>query len=1141
MIKNFVHLHLHTEYSLLDGVGKIDDYLDRAKVLGMQAIAITDHGNLFGVLELYKKAMKKGIKPIIGLEAYVSEFSMLEKDGRIFHLVLLAENNKGYQNLLKISSESYIKGFYYKPRIDKEFLKNHSEGIIALSACMQGEIPRRILDNESEEKVDEIVNEYVDIFGKDNFYIEVQANGVKGQTALNEKLYDLAQKHQLKMIATNDTHYVNEGEHTLQDILICVQTGAKVSDEKRMRIETDELFLKSREQIIDGLGAKYLEAVNNTVEIAERCNVDIEFGKFKFPDYKIPSCAKSIEEFLRKLVYYGLSKRYPQGLTVTVLERVEYELSVIEKMGYAAYFVVVWDFIDYAKRNRIPIGPGRGSAAGSLVAYALRITELDPLSYNLIFERFLNPERISMPDIDIDICQERRQEVIEYVIRKYGEDKVAQIITFGTMKARAAIRDVGRVMDTPLSKIDSVAKLVPFNATIQQTLNNVEEFKNMYLNDPEIQKVIDISARLENKVRHASVHAAGIVITKDPLTDTVPLYSDNKNKIVSTQYQMKELEDLGLLKMDFLGLRNLTNLQRAIDYIKEDLGEDIELSEIPLNSKKVYEMLSRGDTSGVFQLESQGIRKILLKLKPDRFEDIIALLALYRPGPLGSGMVDDFINGKNGISEIIYPHPSLELTLKETYGVILYQEQVMKIANIMANYSLGEADLLRRAMGKKNVQIMEENREKFVERSMENGYKKEKAIEMFDLIDKFAGYGFNKSHSAAYALIAYWTAYFKAYYMKHYYASLMTSEMSHVEDIAFYMEDAKAHNMKLHLPDVNRASSKFRVDKEGIIFSLAAIKNVGEGVSAKILEECNENGDYKNFEDFVVRTRKHGLNKKALESLILAGALDSLPGNRKQKFESVDKILDYATRKIKEDEIQQMNLFGEAKSSLGVFTLPQVPEYSLEELLAREKEYLGFYFSAHPLDNYRRLIEVYRLSKISELKELKEEKSVQIFRTCGILREIKKIVTKKTGQIMCLFELEDYYEKINCVAFPKDYAENAHIFMEGKTVYIEGTIQTDYFKGAETKKLIVRNIKFLDDIVRDKRLTAYILLKEEDRDKFSRLKKIILSYPGDTKLSFAIKTKTAKEIRATKYKIAPSRLFIDEIIDLIGIDKLTIK
>ena len=1138
MIKNFVHLHLHTEYSLLDGVGKIDDYLDRAKVLGMQAIAITDHGNLFGVLEFYKKAIKKGIKPIIGLEAYVSEFSMEQKEGRNFHLVLLAADNTGYKNLLKIGSESYLRGFYYRPRIDKEFLKEHSEGIIALSACMQGEIPRRMLDNESEEVIDETVNKYIDIFGQDNFYIEVQSNGVQGQRELNEKLYDLAQKHNLKLVATNDTHYVNEGEHTLQDILICVQTGAKVSDEKRMRIETEELFLKSREQIVDGLGAKYLEAVNNTVEIAERCSVDIEFGKFKFPDYKIPSCMGTIEEFLRKLVFKGLSKRYPHGMTKTVLTRVEYELSVIEKMGYAGYFVVVWDFIDFAKRNRIPIGPGRGSAAGSLVAYALGITELDPLTYNLIFERFLNPERISMPDIDIDICQERRQEVIEYVIEKYGEDKVAQIITFGTMKARAAIRDVGRVMDTPLSKIDSMAKLVPFNATISQTLNNVEEFKNMYLNDPEIQKVIDISARIENKVRHASVHAAGIVITKDPLTDNVPLYSDNKNKVVSTQYQMKELEDLGLLKMDFLGLRNLTIIQRTIDYIKEDLGEDIVLSEIPLNSKKVYEMLSRGDTSGVFQMESQGLRKILIKLKPDRFEDIIAMLALYRPGPLGSGMVDDFINGKNGVTEIKYPHPSLEQTLKETYGVILYQEQVMKIANVMADYSLGEADLLRRAMGKKNVQIMEENREKFVERSVKNGYTQEKAVEMFELIDKFAGYGFNKSHSAAYALIAYWTAYFKAHYIKHYYASLMTSDMSHVEDIAYYVEDAKLHNVKLHLPNVNRASSKFIVDKDGIIFSLAAIKNVGEGVSAKILEECQENGEYQNFEDFVVRTRKHGLNKKALESLILAGALDVLPGNRKQKFESVDKILDYAARKLKEDDIQQMNLFGEAKSTLGVFTLPQTAEYSVEKLLSREKEYLGFYFSAHPLDNYRRVVQVYRLSKISELKE---EKSVHNFRTCGILREIKKVVTKKSGQIMCLFELEDYYDKISGVAFPKDYAENAHIFLEGKNVYVEGSVQTDYFKGAETKKLIVRNIRFLDDISRDKKLTVYILMKEEDKEKFNRLKEIILSYPGENKLSFAIKTKESREVRTTKYRVSPSRMFIDEIIDLLGVDKLTIK
>lgn len=1138
MIKNFVHLHLHTEYSLLDGVGKIDDYLDRAKELGMQAIAITDHGNLFGALEFYKKARKKGIKPIIGIEAYVCENNMEDKEGRNFHLILLAKDNTGYKNLLKISSESFIRGFYYKPRVDKKFLKEHSDGIIALSACMQGEISRRILDMETEENISKAVEEYIDIFGKENFYIEVQANGVKEQIPLNERLYDLAKQHNLELVATNDTHYVNEGEHTLQDILICVQTGAKLSDENRMRIETEELFLKSREQILDQLGEKFIDAVNNTSIIADRCNVNIEFGTFKFPEYKIPTCVKTIEAFLRKLVYLGLSKRYPHGLTKSIVERVEYELGIIEKMGYAGYFVVVWDFIDFARRKNIPIGPGRGSAAGSLIAYALGITQLDPLKYNLIFERFLNPERVSMPDIDIDICQERRQEVIDYVIEKYGEDRVAQIITFGTMKARAAIRDVGRVLNTPLGKIDGIAKLVPFNYTIKQTLENIDEFRKLYLEDRELQKVIDISGRIENKVRHASVHAAGIVITKDSLTDMVPLYRDSKNKVVSTQYQMKELEDLGLLKMDFLGLRNLTNLQRTIDYIKEDLGETIKLEDIPLNSKKVYELLSRGDTSGVFQMESVGIRKILVKLQPDKFEDIIALLALYRPGPLGSGMVDDFINGKNGLVEIKYPHPSLEQTLKETYGVILYQEQVMKIANIMAGYSLGEADLLRRAMGKKNVQIMEENREKFITRSIANGYSEEKAFEMFELIDKFAGYGFNKSHSAAYALIAYWTAYFKVHYMKHYYAALMTSEMAHVENVAYYVEDAKVHNLKLHLPDINRASSKFIVDKDGIVFSLAAIKNVGEGISEKILEEFNLNGPYKNLEDFVLRTKQYGLNKKALESLILAGALDSLPGNRKEKFESIDKIVDYSNRKLKEDDIQQMNLFGEAKSTLGTFNLPKIPEFSLEEILGKEKEYLGFYFSAHPLDDYRKMIKIFKLSSINELKE---EKTTQFFKTCGILRNVKKIVTKNSRQIMGVFELEDYYNKISCVLFPRDYEKSAHILLEGKPVYIEGSIQVDYFKGNEDKKIIVRKLKFLDDIVREKNLKLYILMTEEDREKFSQLKEILKSSVGDTQVFFAIKNKNQKEVKKSKYSIVPNKIFIDKISKLMGEEKLVIK
>lgn len=1138
MIKNFVHLHLHTEYSLLDGVGKIDDYLDRAKELGMEAIAITDHGNLFGVIEFYKKARKKGIKPIIGMEAYVCENSMEEKEGRNFHLILLAENDEGYRNLLKISSESFIRGFYYKPRVDKSFLKQHSKGLIALSACMNGEVARRVLEFESEESIQRAVEEYIDIFGRKNFYIEVQSNGIKEQEILNERLFEIAQKNSLEMVATNDTHYVYEGEHTLQDIVICIQTGAKLSDTNRMKIETQELFLKSREQILEGLGEKYLKAIDNTCEIANRCNIEIEFGHFKFPDYKIPTCVKSIEEFLRKLVYLGLNKRYPYGLTKSIVERVEYELSIIEKMGYAGYFVVVWDFIDFARRKSIPIGPGRGSAAGSLIAYALGITQLDPLKYNLIFERFLNPERISMPDIDIDICQERRQEVIEYVIDKYGADKVAQIITFGTMKARAAIRDVGRVMNIPLAKIDNIAKLIPFNATIKQSLESVDEFRKEYLEDRDIQRVVDISSRIENKVRHASVHAAGIVITKDALTESVPLYCDSKNKVVSTQYQMKELEDLGLLKMDFLGLRNLTNLQRTIEYIKEDLGEEIKLDDIPLNSKKVYELLSRGDTSGVFQMESAGIRKILVKLQPDKFEDIIALLALYRPGPLGSGMVDDFINGKNGTVEIKYPHPSLEETLKETYGVILYQEQVMKIANIMAGYTLGEADLLRRAMGKKNVQIMEENREKFITRSIKNGYSEEKASEMFELIDKFAGYGFNKSHSAAYALIAYWTAYFKAHYIKHYYAALMTSEMAHIEDIAFYVEDAKTHNLKLHSPDVNRATSKFRVDKDGILFALSAIKNVGEGIAQNILEEYKREGEYKNLEDFVVRTKKYGLNKKALESLILAGALDGLPGNRRQKFEAVDKVIDYANRKLKEDDIQQMNLFGEAKSTLGAFTLPQVVEYSLEELLAKEKEYLGFYFSAHPLDNYRRMIKIFRLTDILGMKE---EKTTQNFKTCGILRDVKKIVTKNSGQVMGVFDLEDYYTRISCVLFPREYEKSAHILLEGKPVYIEGSIQSDYFKGVENKKLIVKSIKFLDDIFRERNLKLYILMSESDRDKFSRLKEILNSSSGDVRVFFAIKDGKQKEIKESRYSVTPNRAFLDEISELMGEEKVTIR
>lgn len=1138
MNKNFVHLHLHTEYSLLDGVGRIEEYLERAKSLNMKAIAITDHGNMYGAIEFYKCAMKKGIKPIIGIEAYVSEFEMKKKEGRNFHLILLAKNLTGYKNLLKISSVGFLKGFYYRPRVDKEFLKKHSEGIIALSACMQGEVSRAILENEKEKIIDEKITSYIEIFGKENFYLEVQGNGVEGQRELNKELQRYSKKHELKCVATNDTHYVYEGDHVLQDLVICIQTGAKVSDTNRMKIETKELFLKSRMEIINSLGEEFIDAIDITEEIAEKCNLNLEFGELKFPKYEIPNCVKTPGEFLRKIVYKGLSQRYPSGLSEELLKRVEYELEVILKMGYEEYFIVVWDFIYYAKGKNIPIGPGRGSAAGSLVAYALKITDLDPIKYNLIFERFLNPERISMPDIDIDICQERREEVIEYVTKKYGEDKVAQIITFGRMKARAALRDVGRVLDVNLAKVDKIAKLIPAFSTLEEALKENSELRELYTEDNEIRNLVNLSQRLENKVRHASIHAAGVVITKDPLMEVVPLYSDNKDHKISTQYQMKELEELGLLKMDFLGLRNLTNIQRTIEYIKESKGKNIKLEEISLNETSVYEMLSSGDSLGVFQLESIGIRKILVQLKPNRFEDVIALLALYRPGPLGSGMVESFINCKNGLEEIKYPHPTLEKVLKETYGVILYQEQVMKIANIMASYSLGEADLLRRAMGKKQASIMDENREKFVKRSINNGYSKEKAEEIFDLIDKFAGYGFNKSHSAAYALIAYWTAYFKHFYPEEYYASIMTSEKSNVENVAFYIEDAKAHKLELKLSDVNNPVSKFTVENGGIRFSLAAIKNVGESLAQKIQAEFEKNGNYLRYEDFIYRLRGQGLNKKNIEALVYSGALDSLPGNRKQKIESIEKVIDYANKKIKEDDIQQMNLFGGAKSEMVNFVLPDVTDFTPDEKLEKEKEFLGFYYSAHPLDKYDWLIKTYKMNKISEIKL---ENSLHIIKTYGILRDVKKILTKKTKEPMCTFVIEDYYDQISGIIFPREYKDYLNIELEGKAVVIDGSIQVDYFNGNENKKLVVKNMKALNSIEFNKRNRIYILINEKSKDKYNRLKEILLDSKGEVPLSFAIDINGNKEIKNSKLTIEITPRLIKKIEELLGEKSVVIR
>ena len=1135
MDRQFVHLHLHTEYSLLDGVGKIDEYINRAKELNMTAIAITDHGNMFGAIEFYTKALKHGIKPIIGMEAYISQFAMTEKKGNNFHLTLLAMNKKGYKNLLKLTSLSYRDGFYYKPRIDKELLKIHSEGLIALSGCMAGEIPHYLMSNDTEQ-AEKSLKEYLDIFGE-NFYIELQDNGIEEQAETNEKLYELAKKFEIEVVATNDVHYTHHGEHKLQDIMICIQTGAKLKDEKRMKIESDGMFMKNYEQIMQKLG-KYPGALENTVKIAQKCNLQLEFGIFKFPHYDIPEGYNNINDYLESLVNERIEYRYPNYPDSSIRERIDYELDVIKKMGYAAYFVVVWDFIDYARKKGIPVGPGRGSAAGSIVAYLLGITNIDPIKYNLIFERFLNPERISMPDIDIDICQERRQEVIEYVAGKYGLDKVAHIITFGTMKARAAIRDVGRVMDIDIKKVDKIAKMIPHFSTIKEALTANKELADLYNKDIHVQDLLDFSRGVEGRVRHASIHAAGIVITKEALNEDIPLYYDKKTSLVSTQYQMKELENLGILKMDFLGLKNLSIVQRTLDYIEKNRAIKINLDTLNLDDLKTYELLQRGDSLGIFQLESEGIIKLMKKLKPDKFEDIVALLALYRPGPLGSGMVDDYINVKNGLSRAKYPHDSLKDILEETYGVILYQEQVMKIANRMADYSMGEADLLRRAMGKKIAALMDENRDKFVKRSIEKGYDKNTAEEMFFLIDKFAGYGFNKSHSAAYALIVYWTAYFKANYQLEYFAALMTSEMNNIDKLALYIEDAKRHSVKIKLPDINNPSTKFEIKDKHIIFGMSAIKNLGEGIVDKIVEERTL-GIFKSFEDFILRMKPHGLNKKSLEALVLSGSTDSLNGNRKQKYMIINKILEVATKKSKEDEIQQMNLFGQAKSVFERVDFPNVEEMEMNELLKGEKEFVGLYLSGHPLDKYKNILEAYEVDHLHQLDPDKQH-FVKIF---GIIKHVKKIITKKNRENMALLEIEDYFSSIKATIFPRQFAEYVHYLFENTAVYIEGHLEIDSFGGHDEPKININKLVDIEEMCEVPGFKVYLLVEDNDQAKLNKLKEIIKRHSGNHRTFIAFRDKKQQSIveLSQNLRVNPSSIFIEEVSELLGRGAIKIK
>ena len=1054
----FVHLHLHTEYSLLDGAARIDKAVARAKEHGMPALAITDHGAMYGVIDFYKACRKAEIKPILGCEVYVAPRGMSQRtpkiDDNLYHLVLLAENQEGYKNLLNLVTLGFTQGFYYKPRVDKEALAGNSRGLIALSGCIAGEVASNVLRGQPGQ-ARQAAETYRDIFGPDNFFLELQDHGFEEQKTANRELLKIHQEMGIPLVATNDVHYVRREDAANQDVLMAIQTGKSVDDPGRMKFQSEELYLKSpREMRL--LFGELPEAMGNTVEIAGRCNVELEFGKYFLPHYAVPGGCDA-DAYLDELCRRGARRLYGE-LGEEVKGRLDYELEVIKQMGYSAYFLIVWDFIHFAREKGIPVGPGRGSAAGSLVAYSLGITNIDPLKYGLLFERFLNPERVSMPDIDIDFCFERRGEVIDYVAHKYGYDRVAQIITFGTMAARAAIRDVGRALNMPYGEVDRVAKMVPaeLHVTIEKALNDAADLKELYEQKPEVRKLIDTAAALEGMPRHASTHAAAVVITKDPLTDYLPLYKASDGP-VTTQFAKDTVEELGLLKMDLLGLRTLTVISDAVQLIAGSTGEKIDIEKIPMDDRATYEMLSRGEATGVFQLESGGMRSILRDLKPEVFEDIVAVVALYRPGPLGSGMVVDFIKNKHGVNRTTYLHPKLEPILRDTYGVILYQEQVMRIASDLAGFTLGEADLLRRAMGKKKPEIIAGLRSQFIEGAVQNGVDRDIAGQIFDLMEYFAGYGFNKSHSAAYALITYQTAYLKANHPLPYMAALLTSVRDNADKVAVYIEDCRRQGIEVLPPDVNESRESFTVAGNKIRFGLAAVKNVGLGAVESIIRTRNAGGPFSGYVDFCRRLDTKVVNRRVLESLIRCGAFDSLGHRRAQLMAVVDQGLALAQQSQRERENGQLSLLdlmGESAREVVSISLPELREFPKDEMLAMEKEVLGLYISGHPLDQYRGALDTLAANSAAEIYELAEESAVVLG---GMITGVKKINTKK-GDNMAFLTLEDLTGTVEVIVFPRVYLQSRLAIREDEVVLVKGRCSGS----GEEVKIIGEEISTLD-------------------------------------------------------------------------------
>ncbi len=1091
-MSEFVHLHNHTEFSLLDGAAPIKKLVDRAKELGMKHLAITDHGNMFGVLRFYKACRAAGINPIIGSECYVAPDSRLIKSGTeggnsYFHLVLLARNHQGYKNLLELASLAYTEGFYYKPRIDDELLERCRDGLICTSACLAGEIPSLILNRRQDEAKQKAL-QYQELFGAGNFYLELQDHGIPEQKTVNQVLIEMSRETGIPLVAANDIHYIFQEDASAQDVMICIGTNKKRNEANRMKFEGDQFYLKSAEEMAS-LFSHVPEALENTVKIAEQCSLTIDLPGPLLPDYTIPEEFSSPDEYLQHLAHEGLKMRYGE-VSEDMRKRCDYELDVIISMGFTGYFLIVWDFIRWARDRDIPVGPGRGSGAGSIVAYALTITDIDPLKYDLLFERFLNPERVSMPDFDIDFCFERRQEVIEYVNRRYGADRVGQIITFGTMKAKAAIRDVARVLDISYAEADQIAKLIPrdHNISIEKALEQEPKLKELYDSGGVYKELIDTSIKLQGTSRNASTHAAGVVIGRDRLTEYVPLYRDPKTGSISTQFTMDQLEECGLVKMDFLGLKTLTLIRNTENMLRAQ-GMDFDINAVPEDDEPTFRMLSEGKSACVFQFEGSGMQGVLKEAKPNSIEDLIALNALYRPGPMAN--IPQFIASKNGTSPISYPHPDLEETLKPTYGVIVYQEQVMMIAQIIGGFSLGRADILRRAMGKKKEEEMVKMKVEFLQGAQQKGYSKEFAAQMFEMLEPFAGYGFNKSHAAAYSVLAYQTAYLKANYPVEFMAANLTNEINDPDKMAEYISETQSMGIEVLPPDINLSEKYFTAKDGKVVFGLNGIKNVGSAVVETIVAENREGGDYRSLLDFLNRIDLRQVNRKVLESLIHCGAFDALGENRATLLLNFERATEYVARKKEAERFGQASLFDmEDEESLGNFEMHEADDFDLKEKLEFERQLLGFYFSGHPMDKYREIWEQSVRIDLSAEQQLTPGRQGNLL---GIVKSLRTIVTRK-GDPMAFGVIEDYRGSIELTFFPRVWQACRHLVEPDAVLGFKGKI--DSVKG-ETK-FLVDEVMLPEDLQPENITRLHIRLAKElcSQDGITALRDMIMDYPG---------------------------------------------